>query len=307
MRAITGVTALAVVVGITAADAADLRMPVKAPVMPVVVYNWTGFYVGGNVGYSWGDGRGTLDGSIATTTRTRTFRTATGPGGIGSTDVTVGPVVATATASDTASIDGWLGGAQLGYNWQSGPWVLGLETDFQWTGERGGSRICLPPACPVGGFTLATDYRIKWFGTFRGRAGWLVDPRVLLYATGGLAYGRIDTSYTSGFVGLPLATVTNSQTRLGWTVGAGVEGALDNNWSIKAEYLYVDYGRYSTALGGATNVTSVTLADTPQTAFTTIIDTTVTASGTARARVTDHVVRIGVNYRFAPAAVVARY
>ncbi len=288
------------------AIAADIppRMPVKAAVVAPVVYNWTGFYVGGNGGYSWGEGRTSLDGTLSTVTNTSVFRTASGPGAAGPI-TTTGPVVLATTGSANSRIDGAIAGGQIGYNWQiDRMWVVGLEADLQWSGERGSvANLCITAGC-----TLVANYdtHLKWFGTFRSRAGVLVDPRVLVYATGGLVYGGIDTSYGLNLLGVPGAT-SFSTTRLGWTVGAGIEGAIDNNWSVKAEYLYADYGSISNALGTVTSNITAILADTPDPFFSTIVNTVTTASSSASTRFTDHVVRAGINYRFTAGPVVARY
>jgi len=111
-------------------------------------------------------------------------------------------------------MNGGLAGGQAGYNWQVDNWVWGLEADIQWSGERGRSAfncagtiaggVCLPGLTflPAGatGTNLALEEKLQWFGTVRGRAGVLMTPQVLLYGTGGLAYGSIKTSGTlSGF------------------------------------------------------------------------------------------------------------
>ena len=273
--------------------------------MPVeVVYNWTGFYIGGNVGYSWGRGNTDFNGSIDTTTRTRVFRTA-GPTLV--SDVTTGPVTLAGVTSDRANVDGWLGGGQVGYNVQMGSWLWGIEADLQWARERGGINSCQPAGCGLGAITASHDYEIKWFGTFRGRVGLLASPKVLLYATGGLAYAGIDNTLTGSIVGLGANSLTSSVTRLGWTVGAGVEAALWDNWTFKVEYLYADYGSYSTTGPAVTGVNSVNLLNTPQTGFNTLVDTTITARGTSNSRLTDNVLRVGLNYRFSAGPVVARY
>ena len=283
------------------AMAADLprALPVKAPVMAPVVWNWTGFYVGGNVGYSWG--RDPYEVAGGSTVRTRTFRGFATPQPTLLSDVTAaGPAFA---ATGTANIDGAVAGGQVGYNWQTGAWVFGLETDLQWSGQRGSTSFCLTAGCPAGSFAANADYKLTWFGTARARAGWLVDPRVLLYVTGGAAYGQLKADYAAGILGLPLLASSTSTTRLGWTIGGGIEGMLSRNWTVKAEYLYVDLGSVASgALGGAS---TVILADTPGTALTTVIDTTFAA--TARTKVRDNIARIGINYHFTPDAVVARY
>jgi outer membrane immunogenic protein len=253
----------------TSALAADLpaRTYTKAPVYVEPVFDWTGFYVGGNIGYSWG----------------RSSDTSTATNGAGTTLV---------TTSGKSNLDGVVGGGQLGYNWQMQNWVWGLEADIQGTGEKGSrdficpAATCLPPAALARLDLAATlSQKIDWFGTVRGRVGILATPRVLLYATGGLAYGEVNTSETVGaFNGF-----SNSTTNVGWTVGAGVEGAIGGNWTAKLEYLYVDLGRVSgsnattlTALGGGVLSTSYS------------------------SRITDNILRVGVNYKFG-GPVVAKY
>lgn len=302
MQKLTGALAALAVTLPLAQQAAAADLPLKAPPL-VVVYNWTGFYAGANVGYSWGRADTDVDGTFSTITRTRTFRTASGP--IPPlTDVTTGPVTAAAVGTGRADVDGVLGGFQIGYNWQvSRSWVIGVETDIQLTGERGSSTVCVSPTC----LSFATaDTKLKWFGTLRGRVGYLIDPRVMIYATGGLAYGEVETNYGSVLFG-QAATLGTSSVRVGWTGGGGIEAMLDNNWSIKAEYLFTDYGRVSGNLGAVTNVTSTTTANVPSVGFSTIVDTTTTLSGPVSTRFTDQVIRIGINYRFAPSAIVARY
>jgi len=281
------------------AIAADLPVKVRPVAVPEVVYNWTGFYAGLNGGYSWG--RDPTDLAGVASVRTRTFRGFTLPTPTLLSDTTL----ATAFGStSTANIDGGVFGGQIGYNWQiDRTWVVGLETDIQWTGQRGNNQFCLTAGCPLGTFVANADYRLQWFGTARARAGILVDPRVLLYATGGLAYGQVKADYSAGMVGLPLGSVSTTTTRAGWTVGAGVEAGFWDNWTVKAEYLYVDLGSVSTgALGGSS---TVILTDTPTTAITTVIDTSVAATSSVRMR--DNIFRVGINYRFAPAPLVARY
>lgn len=154
--------------------------PVKAPLVSAPVFSWTGFYIGGNVGYAWGSGTDAIDG--------------------------VDP-------------KGWLAGGQIGYNYQFQNNVLvGLEADIQ-----GGD---------VNGGTFGFDSKLDYLGTVRARLGYAFD-RVLPYVTGGLAYGR-NTITDFG--------IDSSNTHVGWTAGAGIEYALTNNWTARAEYLYTDLG-----------------------------------------------------------------
>lgn len=273
----------------TGALAADLaaRPYVKAPVMVDPVWSWTGFYIGGNGGYSWGRSR---------------------------TDVTynntaTGAVIAPPAGSITnASFDmnGGIAGGQIGYNWQSANWVFGIEGDAQWSDEKGRASYncggvapaggpCLPgltflPAGAGAGTTLTIDQKLEWFGTVRGRVGILATPKVLFYGTGGLAFGEIKTTGTmTGFTpaGVAIASVgSTSETRVGWTVGAGVEGKITQNWSAKLEYLYMDLGRFSSG--------PFTLA--PASAI----------AANVSSRFTDHILRAGINYQFG-GPVVAKY
>lgn len=286
------VAAIALAAPLGTASAADLRLPVKAPVVaPVVVYNWTGFYAGVNVGYSWG--RDSVD--IDALARTRVFRAFGLPAETLISDITV-PL---GGSRGSAQIDGFVGGGQIGYNWQTGGMVWGFETDIQGTGQKGGLQFCATAGCPLGSLVANVDHKLDWFGTFRARAGALVDPRVLLYVTGGLAYGQVTVDASAGTLGFPLIATSAKTTRVGWTVGGGIEGALSNNWTVKAEYLYMDLG----SVPGTTINSTQILTGVPQGGFTTVIDSTVNASG----RVRDNIFRLGLNYRFVPDAVVARY
>jgi outer membrane immunogenic protein len=251
------------------AFAADLPRKAPPPPPPVPVLNWTGFYIGVNGGYSWGHSSRDLN----------FFNPVTG--------------VTIATASGAGrNMDGGLFGGQLGYNWQTTNWVFGIETDAQWTGQRGGTTIlcplagCLPAltALPAGAATSAAlNDKLEWFGTFRGRVGVLVAPSILLYATGGGAYGSVQTDValaTFTATGVPVTIASSRSTdRLGWTVGAGIEAMFAANWSAKLEYLYMDLGSISNS------VVLPTAAGFPLAANVT-------------SRVTDSIIRGGINYHF---------
>jgi outer membrane immunogenic protein len=269
-RLLIGISAAASLFA-TGALAADMavKQPVytKAPVYVEPVFNWTGFYVGGNLGYSWG----------------RSSDTSTATNGAGTTLV---------TATGRSNLDGIVGGGQIGYNWQMANWVWGLEADIQGTDEKGSRSFicpavtCLPPAALALPDVNATlSQKIDWFGTVRGRAGILAAPQVLLYATGGLAYGEIKTGETVGL----LNTFSTSTTNVGWTVGAGVEGVIGGGWTAKLEYLYVDLGHVS----GSFVTTLNALGNTP-------------LSVNYNSHITDNIVRAGVNYHFG-GPVVAKY
>ena len=211
------------------ASAADLaaRPYVKAPVAPLAVYNWTGFYVGVNGGWAfdgWDDDK---------TGNHVAFSAGLAPAVAGGA---VAPFLNT-------KHEGGFGGGQIGYNWQAGQFVFGLETDIQGADIGKTSSVFFPGG---GGFvpTLSSGRdHIDWFGTARARAGFAVN-QILLYATGGAAYGGVHSS--ASVVGNPTTTGnfagSFSDTRFGWVAGAGVEWAFAPNWTVKGEYLHVDLG-----------------------------------------------------------------
>jgi len=273
----------------TGAMAADLapRPYVKAPIVDPV-WSWTGFYIGGNAGYSWGRSR-----SDATFVDTATGAVIVPPAG--------------SVTSVEFDMNGAIAGGQAGYNWQSSNWVYGIEGDIQWSDEKGrgvfscvgtvapAGGVCIPgatflPAGGLAGTQLTIDQKLQWFGTVRGRVGILATPKVLFYGTGGLAFGEIKTSGAmTGFTaaGVPiLALGSSSTTRAGWTAGVGVEGKITQNWSAKLEYLYMDLGRFN-----AGTYTLVPLSG---------------ISANVSSRFSDHILRAGINYQFG-GPVVARY
>jgi outer membrane immunogenic protein len=132
-------------------------------------------------------------------------------------------------ANDT-DLSGGMVGVTAGYNWQSGQWVFGLEGDIDWANIKGDFTNAL---CPTG-----CEVKNTWLGTGRGRLGYAWD-RWMPYVTGGVAFGEVKA--TQNGVG------TVSDTNVGWTVGAGIEGAIAGNWTAKLEYLYVDLGDISCA------------------------------------------------------------
>ena len=177
-------------------------------------FNWTGFYVGGNVGYGWGS-------SDASVTFTDTLGTLF-------------------SSSGAIKASGAIAGGGAGYNWQSGQWVFGVEADLQWSGQKGSQDfICPAGVCALGpAVTTSVTEKLQWFGTVRPRVGWLFTPTTMFYVTGGLAYGKVNESGTisNGVVSTPFDF---SRTSAGWTAGGGVEGKIDGNWSWKVEYLYL--------------------------------------------------------------------
>lgn len=256
----------------TPALAADMaaKAPPQAP--PGPVFSWTGWYIGANGGYGWAD--------------PRSDTTLTDFGG------TILPGFAT-SHSDALKFSGAVGGVQAGFNWQaSKQWIAGLEADWQATSENASLHYFDPytvfgiPFNTVGAAT--TDYRasLLWFGTIRGRIGYELNDHLLLYATGGLAYGQVRVAGSVNDSGIffiapfnGTTSFSNSEVRVGWTIGSGLEGALTNNWSWKAEYLYVDLGAMNTIVPGPF---------APTTAESVALHT----------RFTENIVRVGLNYKF---------
>jgi outer membrane immunogenic protein len=256
-KALIGIAAAVALIG-TPALAAD--MPLKAPPAPVApAWSWTGFYVGGNVGYGWGNGHGNWSASEI--------------------DILGDPCGAPGGASfcpattTSNKLNGALGGLQAGYNWQIGTYLAGIETDIQYSGQKGNAPISTAVVFPFGPITApvsgTSSERLDWFGTLRGRLG-VTSDRWLIYATGGLAYGEVRTQGAVNATGVPfgggallncvtiagcpfqpLASWSSDQTKIGWTAGAGIERNLDAHWSIKAEYLFVDLGHANTAFATA--------------------------------------------------------
>jgi outer membrane immunogenic protein len=215
MRKLVLATVAAVAVLSAPAFAAD--MAVKAPPMtPAPASSWTGFYGGINGGYGWDPSTG--DNRCITPTGV--------PFGVGC-DLPITGMV---------KPRGGIFGGQVGYNLQVNSIVYGLETDIQWSGIKGsGSAID-----SLGG-TYNLNANLNWFGTARGRIGVLANPNMLLYATGGLIYGRESASSVLPFPGTVYPAST-AEVRAGWTLGGGLEYAFTATLSGKIEGLYYDMG-----------------------------------------------------------------
>lgn len=270
--------------------AADIaaRPYVKAPPVAAVP-TWAGWYVGLNLGGAWGEGSPGFSNPF------------TGPGGVFAVCGAPAGVALPAPTGDLSADCGrgssFIGGGQIGYNWQAGTWVFGLEADGAWQSlvNRSYTRFGSNGSSAMGGVATDTAYlrsKIDSLGTFRGRVGY-APSNWLLYVTGGLAVGGVDNSVTE--VLAPGNTCTSpancragsdDTVRVGWTVGAGAEWLVVPNWSIGVEYLYVDLGRTSITqapTGGFFSNTSVSTFDN-----------------------TEHVVRAKLNYHFG-GPVVAKY
>jgi len=248
----------------------------KASPLIVPVYDWTGFYVGISGGYSRGN----------------------------SSNITT--ITGFAPVASSTHMDGGVFGGQVGYNWQANRnFVVGIEADLQGTWQNGSDNppgtsttTCAIAAilCTVTTNVVGVDEKLRWFGTARARLGFVPWDHVMLYVTGGAAFGEVEwnatttNAATQTFFGTPTGTTTTinsgtaTGTHAGWTAGAGSEWVLSGNLTAKLEYLFVDLGSFGNTF-----------------AATGVVPTVVTSS-----HVRDNIVRIGLNYRFS-GPVVANY
>ncbi|HEX7789553.1 MAG TPA: outer membrane beta-barrel protein [Afipia sp.] len=266
--------------GAPGAHAADIaaRPYAKAPPL-AAVSNWAGFYGGLNVGYGFNDPVATFAPNDVVSANVFNFSN---------------PNPAPSVPYD---VKGVLGGAQVGYNWQVSPnWLIGLEADFQGSDIKGSAATSYALIGRPG--QVDAEQNVEWFGTLRARAGLLATDKLLVYGTGGLAYGSVHANSTlsntigytatgGGFSAVcapaSAACYTGPTTKIlaGYTVGGGFEYAAWRNISFKAEYLYVNLG--------SSSITSAA----PATAGTSI-----STYGTHFSNLDFHVVRIGANYHF---------
>ncbi|SEM11239.1 outer membrane immunogenic protein [Bosea lupini] len=254
----TGLLASLAIAGLSgAAFAADLpsrKGPVLAPIAPI--FTWTGFYVGVHAGAVFTDNNIQTEGTAANTIANVAFSRR--PPSL--------------SVSDT----GFIGGAQVGYNYQIGQIVLGAEADFSYTDLKKRESF-------IGTTNATSSFRqeMEYFGTVRLRAGYAFD-RLLVFATGGLAYGDVKNSATFFSAAVPGQVDyvgSRDNVEIGWTVGGGLEYAFTNNLSVKAEYLYYDLGKRKVPV----NLQPVGPAG---------------GSYVSRFENTGHIVRAGLNYRF---------
>jgi outer membrane immunogenic protein len=288
----------------TSAFAADMGVPAAPP--PAPVWNWTGWYAGVNAGASFGNVN--TDFNAPATIAQTVVSAKLGPASGASTFGFAG--------SNREYPDGFMGGGQIGYNWQYSPLiVVGLEADFQGAVERdhntltnsfsgvvSGTGNGLTFQSGLGGSTVL-DYQtnIDWFGTVRGRIGYVWgNGQVMSYVTGGLAYGEVKINGTSTVSGIvaPTGSFTtqasfgHSQVNTGWVAGYGTEGRLGiSNWTWKVEGLWMDLGHLDAAGSGVgPTVTSVTGIFT--------VTSGETAQVTTHSHFTDGILRGGLNYKF---------
>lgn len=230
-------------IGTPPLQAADLpgRTYKAPPMMAPASASWSGCYVGAEGGGAWGSSR----------------------------HVAAAAPFVGLPLTNNFGVSGGLVGGTIGCNAQFDSWVLGVENDISWTNVRG-SAVDLAPFNPM----IASRTNENWLDTLRGRVGFAWD-RALIYGTGGVAFAGVTAAACSTLTG---ACVSNSQTRTGWVVGAGVEYAVWENLSLKLEYLHADFGN-----GAFFNTPAMLGA-------VTIIPRNV--------RLTDDIVRAGINWRF---------
>lgn len=223
-------------------------------------YNWTGPYAGLHLGYGWGNS----DTNFSPLPDSNSF---------GMLPAKLSP-----------HPSGVAGGVQVGYNYQMGRFVVGIEADFSGSGMSGSSTSAMigTNGAPIAGVgPLKAHQTINWFGTLRPRLGYTITPTILLYGTGGLAYGNISSSADTDL--RPLLPIfyhaSSSGTNVGWTAGGGIEWAVSKCWSIKTEYLFMD-------LGSRSSVADSNIALTPPTQVGYKWQTTV------------NILNFGVNYKF---------
>jgi len=222
----------------TPAFSADVAPRPFTKAVPMPVQSWTGAYVGVTAGYGWGDSNSTI---TAIDTQLIPFFQSQG----------------SIPTSLNHRLKGFIGGGEVGYNWQSGHWVTGLEADFSYSGLRGDVTSHAPQIGANPETLTSQSTELAWFGTARARMGYLASPDTLLFATGGLAYGRVKVS--TNLVADPSLPCTNvvcsagstSETRVGWTIGGGLETKIASSWTVKVEYLYFDLGNISDATNSA--------------------------------------------------------
>jgi outer membrane immunogenic protein len=277
-------------------------LAVKAPLL-APVFTWTGCYLGVNGGW------------IGSQEEYTTRRSLLGPAFADPNTVAGGDGVPAGAAPPSAvnllthsyngkGSDGTAGG-QFGCQYQWGAWVLGGEWDFNWSGLKETNSFNFPLTVdPATGFTWYprnefVHKQLDWFSTARVRLGWAIWDRVLIYGTGGLAIAGFDSFTQVAFI-TPASPLGNpqyfgdySKQRIGWTAGGGLEWAFANNWTVKAEFLYLDLGTFDYI--------------SPRTSFNINTDTRVWVT---HIDAKEYVARVGLNYLFhlGPAVpVVAAY
>jgi outer membrane immunogenic protein len=199
------------------AQAADLARKAPPPAPVVAPPSWTGFYVGVHAGINWQ---------------------------LASAEYAAPHFGSTGASLPAGNAAGFIGGGQIGYNWQFAPqWVIGVEGTIS---GLTGKATAKPEFTLTKGNGFSSE--INWLATIRGRVGWLVDPDTMIYGTGGAAWGGVKNSANpNGFGSSTAAAVTKSEskTKSGWVAGGGIEhilGGAWSHWTLGVEVLYVDLG-----------------------------------------------------------------
>ena len=270
------VAAALMLAGLGQASAADVPLPSgpapPASYSPIIepLPNWGGFYVGLNGGYAFG---------------TSNWHDPNNPG-----NSLIGGTTTPGVSTGDFNASGGLVGATFGLNMQASSFLFGLESDIDWSGIRGSTSpangFCsLAVSTSAVGSTCET--KNDWLGTARVRIGYVTN-RVLVYGTGGAAFGNVQTGLTgSGLAGSSPATGPLLNTvQLGWSAGAGIEVAFFDRWTAKVEYLFVDLGSVTCNVQASCEIDAVGLSG-----FTPANDSI---------KLTANIVRFGVNYRFGP-------
>jgi outer membrane immunogenic protein len=185
------------------AQAAD--MPIKAPRYIEPAASWAGWYIGAHAGVAWQNTQAD----------------------------TVDPQYGFSLGNTSASKTGFIGGGQIGYNWQNGNFVFGVEGDF--------SGLTSKTSAGFPGYDTVLESRIRWLSTVRSRFG-LAVGNTMAYMTAGVAIGGVKSSINNVFERF---NYSSSKTKVGWTVGGGVEHMLSRNWTVGLEALFVDLGKTS--------------------------------------------------------------
>lgn len=228
-----GTFAFVLALGAAGAQAADVESASEES------FDWSGFYVGVHGGYGQGKSEYSYEGHTEYWDDNLTDPTAPGDPGYGTGDtLQLYPELSNVlSGGNKQDLSGAFGGAQIGYNLQYSSFVIGAVADISAADFDGDTaNIAIGDG---GDFSVSS--KVDWFGTIRGRAG-LAWDEVLFYGTGGLAYGRVKTSYDYSVDGDDYSGST-SATKWGWTVGGGIEFALTRNITLGTEYLYVDLGK----------------------------------------------------------------
>ena len=239
------VALVALGLGAPAAFAAERAVPAYAPPPPPVpVYTWSGCYAGANAGYSGGRSTQT---TVANSVLTGGGLGVPAPAPLGLPGGgVIAPVPVGSSIAGDLNLSGFIGGFQGGCNYQFGQWVVGAEVDGMATNKEGQNfEVGLVPFLGNGRANWVSQTQERWLVTARGKLGMTWWDKSMVYVTGGAAWAKIDTS--EFLIGAQTGTGhQESNTRTGWTVGAGYEYALGYGWSIKGEYLYVKFDDYTT-------------------------------------------------------------